>query len=282
MITLIISINVALVCFDYLVYSFANSERGSASLLACNPPPVSFLGSSHSGLAFLRMIHKELDLIGGSVAMWHTGKIVEQTDLLFDTARRLAPLRGGTVCEVGFNIGHSASTLMVSILGSSYVGFDYGEKGEVVKAKEFLQNLLAADNVTVELHLGNSQFTVPEYLKNFPETVCDVIHIDGSHDGHFPLSDFQNLRTMARPDGKSLVLFDDCGCPTEWCVAPLKAFKGLQGSGAITFAEDGKDFFSAGNGAVRTCYGRMSPHKRDFEPYPHLDTVAGGVLNDYE
>jgi hypothetical protein len=161
------------------------------------------------------------------------------------------------------------------------VGFDYGEKPGVLIAIDYLRTVFAEDNVTAEVYLGNSQTSLPSYHKDNPDFVCDVVHIDGSHDGHFPLSDFQNARAMARKDGKTLVLFDDCGCPSEWCVAPLTTFSELLSAGSITAPEDEVTFFSAGEGIVRTCFGYMSPHRKVFFPYPH-PLENGDWMKDYE
>lgn len=167
------------------------------------------------------------------------------------------------------------------------MGFDYGEKSSVAKAAKYIRDMLGLEGVSLELSTGNSQYSVPSYFEAHSDTVCDVVHIDGSHDGHFPLTDFQNLRAMARSDGKTLVLFDDCGCPTEWCVAPQVTFTQLLATGAITLSSseekngDAASFFSAGDGATRTCFGLMAPHRKTYVPYPHAQP-DGEWERDYD
>jgi hypothetical protein len=86
------------VFFSFLAVSFFYGKAYSEHPLIChqdNSPPLMDL---KGGKALLSIIHKQLDLIGVE-AMWHTGKIPEQTGLLFDTARKLST-RGGKVCEI--------------------------------------------------------------------------------------------------------------------------------------------------------------------------------------
>ena len=89
--------------FSCLAVSFYSGKAYSEHPHLCPHAilsPTSSPKNPEGGKALLTIIHKQLNIIGAEgAAMWHTGKIPEQTGQLFDTARKLSPL-GGRVCEV--------------------------------------------------------------------------------------------------------------------------------------------------------------------------------------
>ena len=79
-----------------------------------------------------------------------------------------------TYCEIGFNSGHSAATVLSTNPHSKVVAFDLGNKSSKA-AKDYLDHKFPG-----RLHViwGNSTKTVPAAEK--PEK-CDAFLVDGGH-----------------------------------------------------------------------------------------------------
>jgi hypothetical protein len=182
---------------------------------------------------FLQTLHKNLDTIAAADGnrMGHTGDFSEQTIKLFDILGKLVPA-AGTVCEIGFNVGHSAATFLIATSAKSLIAFDCGGKASVHEGFTSLQESLPY--AKFEMVEGNSPVMVNKFAqKNGADATCDVIHIDGAHDGPFPAADWEAMWHYARDDGQTLVVFDDCNCDTEWCIAPLQVFQTAVARGEI-------------------------------------------------
>ena len=84
-------------------------------------------------------------------------------------------------CEVGFNAGHSAFNALLSNENVAVTSFDIGvHKERYLSASNDLLSAIFPRRLT--LILGDSKVTIPNYLRDHPELVCDVIFIDGGHD----------------------------------------------------------------------------------------------------
>ena len=187
--------------------------------------------------------------------MGHTGDAREQTLKLWALIDEHMPI-AGTVCEIGFNVGHSAAIAVTASSATSFLAFDCGGKPSVSDGFALLSRLFPA--VSWEFVEGNSVVTVPTYARAHAGTTCDVIHIDGAHDGPFPAADFDNARRFARADGKTLVIFDDCNCATEWCVTPLAVFKSGLSDGLISELPGGASYLSVDGQKKGSCLGWIS------------------------
>jgi len=159
----------------------------------------------------------------------HSGTFPFQTRFYFSFAAALPPAppsRRFTICEIGTNLGHSASTLLTALPTSKYIGFDLGHHPYIPHILAHLKSTFGDDRL--ELTLGDSYFTVPEYFAKNPSTRCDLINVDGGHNGDTPCTDLRNMRRLAaaRDDangGKGAVLLlDDTECRKKeyWCVGP--------------------------------------------------------------
>jgi len=184
--------------------------------------------------------------------MGHTGDEREQTLKLWELVDKYAPT-AGTFCEVGVNVGHSAAIMLTASSATSFLAFDCGGKPSVYDGFRLLQRVFS--HASLEFVEGNSVHTIPTYAKLHPSTSCDLIHIDGAHDGPFPKADFGAMRHFAREDGKTFVIFDDCNCDTEWCVAPLAVFKKAVIDGLIEELPAGDSYLSVPGGKKGSCLG---------------------------
>jgi hypothetical protein len=197
---------------------------------------------------------ESLNLIAAATdnRMGHTGNEREQTLQLWAAVDAHTPA-AGTFCEVGVNVGHSAAIFLTASSASSFLAFDCGGKPSVYDGFRLLQRVFAP--ASFEFVEGNSVAQLPAYAKAHPATTCDVMHIDGAHDGPFPAADFDNMRRFARRDGRTFVVFDDCNCATEWCIAPLAVFKKAVAEGLIEELAGGASYLTVPGGQKGSCMG---------------------------
>ena len=138
-----------------------------------------------------------------------------------------------TICEIGFNAGHSAYTWLRAAGPRlrRLVHFDLGEHAYVAPHHESLR--AAFPGVEMELVLGSSVETVPAFAAARPEVRCDLLAVDGGHFGEVPLADLQNMRALAAPG--AWVLMDDinAACPGGFCAAPTAAWRRMEAQGQL-------------------------------------------------
>jgi hypothetical protein len=162
---------------------------------------------------------------------WHGGDVSEGHLLppqafYYSIAARLPAVR--QVCEIGFNGGHSAVMWLSSKPNLLLQEFDLGVHDYVLRARDFVDRHFPG---RLNLTLGDSARTVPEFVRHNPGFVCDVLHVDGNHDGEMPLIDMMNMRALARPH--SLLFLDDVACTPGFCADPQKAWDKLKRDGVI-------------------------------------------------
>jgi hypothetical protein len=109
-----------------------------------------------------------------------------------------------TICEVGFNAGHSAAIFLLANPNARYIVFDFGEQIYSQQQIDYINNLFPNRMTYVK---GNSQIEIDKYHQINPSVSCDLWSIDGDH-GPNAERDFEAARKMAPRGG--LVLADDC------------------------------------------------------------------------
>jgi len=120
-----------------------------------------------------------------------------------------------TVCEIGFNAGHS-STAWLILPRVRLISFDWGEHDYGCTARKFFRDEYPERIIHV---LGDSKKTVP----GFPfEQVCDLIVVDGGHDFETAINDIRNMKRLANPSCNVFII-DDTPCTADHCIGPNKA-----------------------------------------------------------
>lgn len=121
------------------------------------------------------------------------------------------PLQGGrqvqTVCEVGFNAGHSAIVWLHG-LDTKLKSFDLFKLPYSNASRTYISEQYAD---RVEFFHGPSQLTVPNYTRSVvagTQPLCDVWFIDGDHYRKAPETDLKNA-LQASSDG-AIIIADDC------------------------------------------------------------------------
>lgn len=165
----------------------------------------------------LRMLQVVSDLVSGQVfrkmgnrgvfqAMGHIGEAPPQFHYYYAVARDNP--WATTVCEVGFNAGHSFMAFMLGNPKISYISFDTGGLGWTEEMIAVMQEAFPGRLTYVK---GESESTVAKYTggegggSNFAG--CDIVSADGLHHGLFSYMDMMDLRKISKKG--AIVLLDD-------------------------------------------------------------------------
>jgi hypothetical protein len=108
-----------------------------------------------------------------------------------------------TICEVGFNAGHSSATFLHANNDAKVIVFDLGNLPWTNVQVEYVKKLFPG---RLTLTTGNSHIKIREYWHANPHVKCDLWSIDGDH-GPDSIIDFEAARLMASLGG--FVLADD-------------------------------------------------------------------------
>lgn len=111
-----------------------------------------------------------------------------------------------TICEVGFNAGHSAALFLNANPEAKVIAFDIGQFPYTLGNLQLMKDLFGD---RFEYILGPSETSVPEFHRQRPEVQCDIISVDGDHSTEGTFSDLANFKPLA--SCRNWVLMDDAG-----------------------------------------------------------------------
>jgi len=120
---------------------------------------------------------------------------------------------GKTVCEVGFNAGHSALLWLLAGV-TRVISFELGKHKYSQLANEWLSARFPG-----KLHvvMGDSSQTVPTFHTMFPKEKCDIVFVDGGHTSRQAWDDlthFKDLVDLGRNTSNGhILLVDDTNMP---------------------------------------------------------------------
>ena len=135
----------------------------------------------------------------------NTGKYPEQT-LTYRRMVRMPFVR--TVCETGFNAGHSTFTWLSENPHVRVYSFDIGTHKYSRPMAELLSSMFAG---RLTLTWGDSKKTLPRFQQQNPDVRCDLIIVDGGHSFEVAQADVNNFRRMA--NRKNILVLDDYPTP---------------------------------------------------------------------
>jgi predicted O-methyltransferase YrrM len=115
------------------------------------------------------------------------------------------------VMEIGFNAGHSAEVFLQNNKELTLTSFDLGIHSYVNFAKEYIDATYPNRH---NLILGDSRFTIPNYLVNNKDTKFDFIFIDGGHEYEIAKADMENCVHLAHED--TIIAIDDTIFTRGW------------------------------------------------------------------
>ncbi|KAK2141046.1 hypothetical protein LSH36_1173g00002 [Paralvinella palmiformis] len=109
-----------------------------------------------------------------------------------------------TICETGFNAGHSTFGWLTINPNAHVYSFDIGVHRYAKPMAEYIRKLHPGRfNIT----WGDSTKTIPIFHRQHPEVLCDLIIIDGGHTTGICKADLLNFKKMANND--SIVILDN-------------------------------------------------------------------------
>jgi hypothetical protein len=127
-----------------------------------------------------------------------------------------------TICETGFNAGHSTLLWLLANPNAKVYSFDLGQYPYTIAASKFMAEKFP-DRFTFTK--GNSVETLPKFIAANPHVRCDVTVVDGGHDLPVATADLLNMQALAASNGR--VILDDTPCAVTWCMGPSLAWTSL-------------------------------------------------------
>ena len=167
-----------------------------------------------------------------------------QRDSYFDLTYQRTAGRGAaaTLCEVGFNAGHSAAALIsasdaVPAGGAQYFGFGFDamrkQEGGGINGVLYDRLNASLSERAMTLTWGRSQDTVPPFFQELPQRArCNVVSIDGSHAFQDVLDDLRHFKDAVEP-GNHIIVADDTRCKSWFCEPPTRAWIAAVDEGLI-------------------------------------------------
>lgn len=187
--------------------------------------------------------------------MGHIGQVQDQIRHYAAASLLLGNTSATTICEVGFNAGHSASVFLAANPHTRYIAFDLGTLGWSKAQRALIE---AKFGGRTDFVLGSSFVTVPQFHAQRSDVQCHLWSIDGDHSAN-SMKDFVAAREMAAPGG--LVLADDY---TSSFPAVIESWRQMVDSGrleTIMCHEDPK-LYTYHRLKKGWCLGRWLPHSR--------------------
>ena len=139
------------------------------------------------------------------------------------------------VCEIGFNVGHSAAVWLLANERLKLETFDLFDTAMSNAALHHLQGLFPG---RITAHAGDSQRTVLRARVSAP---CDIVHVDGRHRYEPVVRDFLSMRRHASP--RAHYLFDDqcnasrCTVRDQYASGPTLAVCDLMANGFLRLVD---------------------------------------------
>lgn len=122
-----------------------------------------------------------------------------------------------SICEIGFNAGHSALGWLVHNHNATVLMFDLWNHDYSQTGEDYIRTLTHLNPSRMTVVKGNSLDTVPKFHTENPTYRCDLISVDGGHMFDVAVQDMDNMFYYAKP-GFNLLLVDDTNCKAGYCV----------------------------------------------------------------
>lgn len=146
---------------------------------------------------------------GTEWAMGHTAQVPEEMAAIRSVLSSRQRSAWRTLCEVGFNAGHSA-ILWLQQTPAHLVEFDAGILAYHRGSRAFLEAVYPG---RASFHIGNSKetfFAHAAMVASGNHAPCDLSFIDGMHRGRLPGRDMKNAITSSNTDPLAWMFADDC------------------------------------------------------------------------
>ena len=154
-------------------------------------------------LEYRRKFQTKLRQVAGAEFVHgNSGDLRAQYRLFYWLARRPWV---NTICEIGFNAGHSTLQWLASNDRATVYSFDIGDHGYTRPMAEYLQHIFPG---RLHLIIGDSRQTIQVFSSTNRHVKCDLMFVDGGHTYDIAFADLTNMRSIANKHHNVLV-FDD-------------------------------------------------------------------------
>jgi hypothetical protein len=127
-----------------------------------------------------------------------------------------------TICETGYNAGHSTLLWMLANPEAQVYSFDLGQYPYTIASVAWMEKKFPG---RFHFTKGNSVETLPKFIVDNPHVRCDVTVVDGGHDFPIASADLLNMQALASSNGR--VILDDTPCAVTWCMGPSLAWTSM-------------------------------------------------------
>lgn len=196
-----------------------------------------------------RAMFQKLDDIAaqyGGLAEGDTDEIPQQQQ---EMTKLASDPRIHTICESGFNAGHSCLRWLLKANPHAHVySFDTGAYKYSKPAAAWLQSMFS-DRFTMSW--GNSTDTLPHFVRKNPDVSCNLIFVNGGDSISTARTELKNLALMANSTYNRIIV-DDTFCSSPFCTVPTQAWTesisdGLVHQEVVHSALGGKRGFAIGH-----------------------------------
>ncbi|ESO00861.1 hypothetical protein HELRODRAFT_175356 [Helobdella robusta] len=113
-----------------------------------------------------------------------------------------------SVCETGFNYGHSSFNFITARPDSKILSFDIGLHSHTLEIMAYFKKTYLGRFTGI---IGDSRFTLPKFVTDHPDYKCNLFFLDGSNTYEVVLSDLKSFSKIS--DEENIIIFD--GYPTK-------------------------------------------------------------------
>merc|ERR1719379_2764387 len=133
-----------------------------------------------------------------------------------------------TICETGFNAGHSALLFLQANPHARLISFDLGKFAVTNVTQAWMKEKFSNRFEFVE---GDSVHTVPQYFSEHRDVRCDFVSVDGGRSSSVVAADIANFAASARSG--AVIAVDDTPCSAQCCKGPTTAWDNAVAQGTL-------------------------------------------------
>lgn len=109
-----------------------------------------------------------------------------------------------SICETGFNYGHSSFAFITAKTGNKVLSFDIGKHDNTIPLMKYMKKTYPNNFRYV---IGDSTKTIITFVNENPSYKCDMIFVDGGHTYEVAYSDLKSFKRLS--EANNIVVLDD-------------------------------------------------------------------------
>jgi len=178
------------------------------------PVPTFLQGYHNISINKTREIHTKLNKLMDKFKVEVNTALLNLNGIEKTKIMTLLSKNANTICEIGFNAGHSAITFLNGNSNASIISFDLRIKKYSTQAEHFLKSQFVGNRLLIIE--GSSHQTLRRFHNQSPSVKCDIFLVDGDHSHEGVIKDLTDIYPMLH--SHAVILLSDTNCPKHWCV----------------------------------------------------------------